>query len=80
MELEKKSTKRFKKLFREAEVLMESGRRREGANKYLEAVLACPSVWTENRYVAFEEYTTVLEEDAPTKKRHQDAQTPLCQQ
>lgn len=43
----------FKALLREAMVLYESDRLRDSADTAIEAVTKAPSVWTENRYVAF---------------------------
>lgn len=46
--------------FMEWHSLEESGCIRERADKYIEAVFAAPSVWTECRFDAFESYLSIV--------------------
>lgn len=72
---EKKKLRELQALAHKAAVLRENDSEREAADKYMEAVLAAPSVWTKNRYVAFNAYCdivckSVTKNDAKWLKRH----------
>jgi len=72
MSLEQKKQETFEKLLYEASLLARSaeergGLDRETADKFMEAVLAAPSVWTKYRFSCFWSFLQIVEDDATTK-------------
>lgn len=64
MDLEEKSDQRFTALMNEARSLSERGYIREEANKYMQAVLCAPTVWTKCCFIAFQALLSVLHTSA----------------